>query len=337
MAQHTPASSGVSPSSAASPAPSPASRPAPLPTSPGTRPNRLIDGPLPILAAAVLWGTTGTAASMAPAGTSALAIGAASLALGGLLLFLSTRGRWTLFTASTGAERRLLALGALAVAGNPLSFYPAVARTGVAVAAVIALGSAPVFTGLLAWATGQARPTKRWAVATLAAVAGCAVLTLGPQLTGDPAHMDATGIGLATLAGLSYATYSVIGGRLIDRGHPSAAVMGAMFGAAGLLALPVLLATGTAWLATVRGAAVVLHLGVFPVFLAYRLFGHGLRHTPASVATTLSLAESAVAAVLGVTVVGERLPMVSWCGLVILALGLALLAAPRRAGRRGPG
>ncbi|MGO4421944.1 EamA family transporter [Streptomyces sp. MCAF7] len=275
MAQHTPASSGVSPSSAASPAPSPSSRPAPLPTSARTRPNRLIDGPLPILAAAVLWGTTGTAASMAPAGTSALAIGAASLALGGLLLFLTTRGRWTLFTASTGAERRLLALGALAVAGNPLSFYPAVARTGVAVAAVIALGSAPVFTGLLAWATGQARPTKRWAVATLAAVAGCAVLTLGPQLTGDPAHMDATGIGL--------------------------------------------------------------DLGVFPVFLAYRLFGHGLRHTPASVATTLSLAESAVAAVLGVTVVGERLPMVSWCGLVILALGLALLAAPRRAGRRGPG
>ncbi len=285
----------------------------------------------------MLWGTTGTASSMAPSGTPAAAIGAASLALGGLLLFLTTRGRWTLFTASTGAERRLLALGALAVAGCPLAFYPAVARTGVAVPTVIALGSAPVFTGLLAWATGQARPTVRWAVATLAAVTGCAVLVLGPQLTGEPAHMDATGIALAALSGLSYGTYSLIGGRLIGRGHPSSAVMGAMFGVAGLLALPVLLATGTAWLATVRGAAVALHLGVFPTFLAYRLFGHGLRHTPASVATTLSLAESAVAAVLGVAVVGERLPMVSWCGLVILALGVALLAAPRRAGRRGPG
>ncbi|MEU5026267.1 DMT family transporter [Streptomyces milbemycinicus] len=333
MAQHTPASSGVSPSSAASPAPSPATRS----TSPRPHPNRLIDGPLPILTAATLWGTTGTASSMAPSGTPAAAIGAASLALGGLLLFLTTRGRWTLFTASTGAERRLLALGALAVAGCPLAFYPAVARTGVAVPTVIALGSAPVFTGLLAWATGQARPTVRWAVATLAAVTGCAVLVLGPQLTGEPAHMDATGIALAALSGLSYGTYSLIGGRLIGRGHPSSAVMGAMFGLAGLLALPVLLATGTAWLATVRGAAVALHLGVFPTFLAYRLFGHGLRHTPASVATTLSLAESAVAAVLGVAVVGERLPMVSWCGLVILALGVALLAAPRRTGRRGPG
>ncbi|MDX3229848.1 DMT family transporter [Streptomyces sp. ME19-01-6] len=297
---------------------------------------RLTDGPLPILTAAVLWGTTGTAASMAPSGTSAAAIGAASLTLGGLLLLLTTRGRWTLFTASTGAERRLLALGALAVAGYPLTFYPAVAHTGVAVATVIALGSAPVFTGLLAWATGQARPTTRWAVATLAAVTGCAVLILGPQLTGRPARMDATGIALAALAGLSYATYSLIGGRLIRRGHPSGVVMGAMFGVAGLLVLPVPLATGTAWLGTVRGAAVALHLAVFPTFLAYRLFGHGLRHTAASVATTLSLAEAAVAAVLGVTVVGERLPVVSWCGLAILAVGLVLLTAPGRAGRRGP-
>ncbi|MEU0809303.1 EamA family transporter [Streptomyces sp. NPDC005970] len=134
--------------------------------------------------------------------------------------------------------------------------------------------------------------------------------------------------------GCCYAAYSLIGGRLILRGHPSGVVMGAMFGAAGLLVLPVLLAAGTAWLATVRGAAVALHLGVFPTFLAYRLFGHGLRHTPAAVATTLSLAEAAVAALLGVTFVGERLPVVSWCGLAVLALGLALLAAPNRAGRR---
>ncbi|MGY0061635.1 EamA family transporter [Streptomyces sp. LZ34] len=333
MAHHASSSPDASDASASPDAPD-ASVAAPGGSpSPGTR---LTDGPLPILAAAVLWGTTGTAGSMAPSGTPAAAIGAASLALGGLLLFLTTRGAWSLFTASTGTERRLLALGALAVAGYPLTFYPAVARTGVAVATVITLGSAPVFTGLLAWATGQARPTIRWTVATLAAVTGCAVLVLGPQLTGDPAPMDAVGIALAALAGLSYAVYSLIGGRLIGRGHPSAAVMGAMFGVAGLLVLPVLLATGTAWLATVRGAAVALHLAVFPTFLAYRLFGRGLRHTPASVATTLTLAEPAVAAVLGVTVVGERLPMVSWGGLAVLALGLALLAVPPRAGRRGP-
>ncbi|MFB7600973.1 DMT family transporter [Streptomyces sp. NPDC056160] len=75
-------------------------------------------------------------------------------------------------------------------------------------------------------------------------------------------------------------------------------------------------------------------LAGFTVYLAYRLFGYGLRHTPASVATTLTLAEPAVAAVLGVTVLGERLPAVSWCGLAVLALGLVLLTAPVGTGQR---
>ncbi|MEE2047050.1 EamA family transporter, partial [Nocardiopsis tropica] len=92
-------------------------------------------------------------------------------------------------------------------------------------------------------------------------------------------------------------------------------------------------ATGAAWLATVDGALVALYLAVFTVFLAYRLFGHGLRHASASVATTLTLAAPAVAALLGVAVVGERLSAVSWAGLAVLALGLAVLRAPAR--RRG--
>jgi DME family drug/metabolite transporter len=105
--------------------------------------------------------------------------------------------------------------------------------------------------------------------------------------------------------------------------------------------LPVLLASGTGWLGSWRGAAVALHLAACTTFLAYRLFGRGLRSTPAQVATTLTLAEPAVATLLGVAVLGERLPALSWCGLAVLAAGLACLAVPlnRRPGpdrRRGP-
>ncbi|MEU9449098.1 EamA family transporter [Streptomyces sp. NPDC048277] len=302
-------------------------------TRPRPRPAGPLAGPLPILTAAVLWGTTGTAGSLAPAGAPAAAVGAAGLLLGGLLLFLTAPGGRSLPRTCTGGERRLLALGALAVAGYPLTFYPAVARTGVAVATVIALGSAPVFAGLLAWLTRQSRPTVRWATATVAAVLGCAVLVLGPELAGDGAPMDAVGVLLAGLAGLSYAVYALVGGRLIARGHASGAVMGVMFGGASLLVLPVLLWSAGPWLSTARGALVVLHLGLVTTFLAYRLFGHGLRRTAAQVATTLTLLEPAVAAVLGVAVLGERLPAVSWCGLAVLALGIVFLTFP--AGARG--
>jgi drug/metabolite transporter, DME family len=129
---------------------------------------------------------------------------------------------------------------------------------------------------------------------------------------------------------LCYAGYSLTGRALISSGHPARPVLGVMFGAAALVALPVLLASGTGWLGTWRGAAVAAHLAVCTTFLAYRLFGRGLRSTPAQVATTLTLAEPAVATLLGVAVLGERLPVLSWCGLGVLAAGLGCLAVPVR-------
>ena len=53
---------------------------------------------------------------------------------------------------------------------------------------------------------------------------------------------------------------------------------------------------------------------------------------PASTATTLTLAEPAVAAVLAVLVVGEHLGVVGWIGLGIIASVLVILAvAPTNA------
>ncbi|MEV0247720.1 EamA family transporter [Nocardia sp. NPDC050712] len=291
-------------------------------------------GAAPILTASVLWGTTGTASSLAPAGAPAAAIGSAGLFLGGLLLFLT--GHWNplrntvIHRGYTARERRLLLLGALAVAGYPVTFYPAVARTGVAVATVVALCGAPIFAGALAWATGRSRPAARWLVATAAAVSGCVALVLGHQLTGGSTEIDLLGIGLAAVAGFVYVVYALVGGELITSGHDSARVMGVMFGAAGLFVLPVVLSTEAAWLLSARGLVVALHLAVFTTFLAYRLFGYGLRHTTVAAATTLTLAEPAVAAMLGVTVLGERLPFLSWCGLGILASGLVLLSLSPR-------
>jgi DME family drug/metabolite transporter len=271
---------------------------------------------------------------MAPAGAPAAAVGCAGLALGGLLLFLASGGARSLLRVCSRRERWLLVLGAFAVAGYPVTFYPAVHRTGVAVATVLALGSAPVFTGLLAWLTGRGRPTARWTAATAGTVLGCALLVLGPALSEHATPVDLVGAALAVCGGLSYAVYALIGGRLITSGHSSGAVMGVLFGIAGLLVVPLVLALDTRWLASWQGAGVAAYLAVFTVCLAYLLFGQGLRRTPASVATTLTLAEPAVAAVLGVAVLGESLPFLSWCGLAVLAAGLVLLTAPVGGRRR---
>jgi DME family drug/metabolite transporter len=98
-----------------------------------------------------------------------------------------------------------------------------------------------------------------------------------------------------------------------------------LFGGGGLLLIPVLLAGGTAWLGTGQGLSVALYLGAVTTAGAYLLFARGLRRTPVTVAATLGLAEPAVAAVLGVVILGERLGGMAVAGLALLVASLVVL------------
>ena len=57
------------------------------------------------------------------------------------------------------------------------------------------------------------------------------------------------------------------------------------------------------------------------------LFGVGLPRVQASTATTVTLAEPAVAALLAVWIVGERLPLMGWVGLALIGAVLVILVA----------
>ncbi|MFF4991666.1 DMT family transporter [Streptosporangium saharense] len=271
-----------------------------------------------VVAAAMLWGTAGTVGMLAT-GVDPVSLAAARLVIGGLVLVVAARR--LLPWLPRGGQ---LPLAALAVAAYQLCFFAAVARTGVAVGTVVAIGSGPVFTGLLTWLLDGRAPSGRWAAATAAAVAGCAVLTGG----GGQVRLD--GVLIALLGGFLYAFYAVSAARVIATGVPSDAVMAAMFGGAALVMLPVLLWTGTAWLAEPRGLLTAVYLGCVSTAFAYVLYGRGLRVTPVATAATLSLAEPAVAALLGVVVLGERLTFLSACGLALLGVSLVVVALPER-------
>ncbi|MGW4421867.1 DMT family transporter [Streptosporangium sp. NPDC004631] len=273
---------------------------------------------LAVVGAAVLWGTAGTAGLLA-AGVDPVSLASARLVVGGLVLGAVAGPALRLLP-----RRGLLVSAAVAVAAYQLCFFAAVGLTGVAVGTVVAIGSGPVFTGLLSWLLDGHPPTRRWAGATAVAIAGCAVLTGG----GGEVRVD--GVLLALLGGLLYAFYAVTAARVIGAGAPSDAVMGAMFGGAAVVMFPVLLWTGTAWLTEPRGLLTALYLGCATTALAYLLYGRGLRTTPVAIAATLALAEPAVAALLGVVVLGERLTPVSAGGLVLLGVSLVAVALPER-------
>ena len=134
------------------------------------------------------------------------------------------------------------------------------------------------------------------------------------------------------MSGFGYAAYATVASALITRGENDRAVVGVLFAGAGVLLLPVLAAYGPGWLLTVRGAPAVVYLGLITTGVGYVLYGRGLRTTPVAAATTLTLAEPAVASVLGLLVLGERLGATALGGLALLVVSLVILAVPGRDG-----
>lgn len=280
-----------------------------------------------ILLAASLWGTTGTVRTFA-GDASALSVAAIRIVIGGLVLLAFACARRGAGLRRLLGDRRnlpLIGLGAVTIAVYQVAFFLAVGRTGVAIGTVVTIGSAPAFAGVIGLLARRSGPAGRWAIATAGAVAGCALLVGG----GRDAGVEPVGVALALLSGLSYAVYATVASVLITRGEEERAVTGAMFTAAAVLLGPAL-SSGSGWLLTGSGALIALYLGVVATGGGYLLFARGLRTTPATTATTLTLAEPAVAAVLGTALLGERLGIAAAGGLALMAASLLVLVLPAR-------
>jgi DME family drug/metabolite transporter len=247
-------------------------------------------------------------------------VGGARLALGALALALlaarerGLRRHWL-------AHGRELLLGGVAVAAYQLAWFAGLRRTGVALGTVIGIASCPMFAGALAALAGGERMSRAWCAGTAIALGGVMLV-----VARTPAHASGNllGIGCMLTAGLSYAIYARSAKRMIEGGLDSTGAMAGMFGLGALLVLPLAAREPLAWLLTARGSALALHLGVVTIGVAYWLYGWALRHLAVPAVATLTLAEPAVAALLGVGVLGERIGTGGWTGVLVVSLGLAI-------------
>ena len=282
-----------------------------------------------VLVAAVLWGTTGTAATFAPA-VGPLAIGAAAMGVGGLLQ--AALAGPALAHARHELRRRWLtvAVGGLSVAIYPLAFYSSMRLAGVAVGTVISIGSAPIASAVIERVVDGHRLTRRWVVGAAVGLVGVVLLTFVEPAQAAEAGNTAAGVLLGVLAAVTYALYSWAAHRTMQDGVPSRVAMGAIFGVGGVLLMPVLLVTGAPLLESWNNFGVGVYMALVPMFLGYVFFGLGLARVRASTATTLSLAEPVVAAILAVVIVGERLPEAGWVGVGLVIASLAVLTVPMR-------
>jgi len=277
-----------------------------------------------VVFAAMLWGTTGTAQSFAPPQLSSFWVGALRLVVAAAFFWplVWMRNRSEL----TGPAMRDLpwsgiVLAAVCMCVYNLAFFAGVRHAGVAVGTALALGSGPLWAGLLQFGLRRALPKPMWWMGTGIAVAGVCVMATGK---GTGAHATWSGVLLCLLAGLAYATYAIVNQRMVSHASPSI-VTATVFTLAALLAVP-----GAAGLSglpqfKVNDVAIVLWLGVVSTGIAFLFFSHALRHIPAATAVVLALAEPVTAYVLAIVVVGERPGVSGGLGLGAVLIGLWLV------------
>jgi len=277
-----------------------------------------------ILGAALLWGTCGTAQAFSPAGFDPKVVGELRLVIGGTALMLMAiknkeLGQWS--------DWKVLPtlIAAFFIASFQICFFSAVAKTGVAVGTVVAVGSAPIIGGLLGRIFRGEYLSRRWYMATVLAISGCTLLSLSSgEVTVDP-----IGILLALGAGISYAGYSLMIKGMLTRIAPNG-IMAVIVCLAALLLSPLLFDIDQEWLWQPSSILVLLHLGIITMAVGYAIFAMGLQTVNIATATTLALAEPLTAAVLGVVVLGEYLTTQAMFGIALIFSGLVVLVIKQR-------
>ncbi|MGE8403516.1 MAG: DMT family transporter [Delftia tsuruhatensis] len=287
--------------------------------------------------AAVLWGTTGTAQSLGAGGLSPFWVGAAQLAVSSLFLgALLAVSHWRLRGRAgqggapvqpllpnpvhLGLRPAWFVLASMGIGGYSIFFYEGVTLTGVAVGTAVAIGSGPIWAGLMQALVLRAPLSALWWAGTLVSVAGGAAMVMAR----GGATLSWSGLALCLLAGLSYAGYALINKRLVTHMSPRVVNFYVFTGAA-CMAVPIALVQSGLPQWSLAAVLVVVYLGVVVSGLAHMLFSIGLRSISGPTGVTLSLIEPVAAFVLAVWVVGERQPLQSWLGLLAVLAGLMLV------------
>lgn len=285
--------------------------------------NASISGIGMVLAAAMLWGTTGTAQSLGPANLSPYWVGAlrvliASLFFAAVILYRADR---QLAKQLRHLPWRWVWLAGACIAAYNLTFFAGVKASGVAVGTAIAIGSGPIWAGLLQTLVSGKAPRFAWWAGTSFAVTGGSLMVLSAN---GRLHATPAGIGLCLTAGLVYALYILISKRLVSQTSPAIVTL-CTFSSAALIAIPAALALSGFFTTTAAGWATVGYLGVVATGVSYLLFSYGLRYISGPSGVTLALAEPATAFALAIVVVHEHPGAAAFAGLGLLLSGLLLV------------
>ncbi|EDY51553.1 integral membrane protein, partial [Streptomyces clavuligerus] len=289
-----------------------------------------------LVVAGIAWGTAGAAASLvfraSDLGPLSLSFWRCAGALLLLLPVLALRARRSRAVAGSAA---LGGAGAPAAAGSRRrrtvrmlgtgigltvfqgGYFAAVEATGLAVATVVTLGAGPLLIALGARLTLGERLGAGGVFAVGGALCGLTVLVLG----GEGGTVRPAGIASALLSATGYAVTTLLARRPGPRGGADPLVTTVWSFVIGAVAmLPPALAEGLLPGSgdTVRVVLLLAYVAAVPTALAYVLYFAGAARVRAATVSVVMLLEPVSAAVIAVTLLGERLTPATVLGTALL-------------------
>jgi DME family drug/metabolite transporter len=194
----------------------------------------------------------------------------------------------------------------------------------VTIATLIALCVAPIIVVFFSAFFLREPISLKIIIALACALGGTALLTGTPVGTRQVDRV-LIGVLLSLACAVAYAAV-ILGGRALSKRYHPLQVNAASFGLGALILLACSLTTrlilsypATSWL-------LLVYLGCIPTALAYVLFQTGMRSTPATLTSILTLAEPLTAAILAWALFGERLSPPGILGALLLLGTIFLLA-----------
>ncbi|MFB7586342.1 DMT family transporter [Streptomyces sp. NPDC056169] len=297
-----------------------------------------------LIVAGIAWGTAGAAASLifrvSDMGPLALSFWRC---VGGLVLLLGALAlRPRRAVARTAGEPRGRRTARILGTGIGLTvfqsaYFAAVQNTGLAVGTVVTLGAGPVLIAVGARLTMGERLGRGGVVAATGALAGLAVLVLG----GGAAEVRPLGVILAVVSAAGYAAITLLT-RWLGRdggGTDALATTTWAFAIGAVALLPPAAAEGLVphTDAPVRVVLLLVYVAAVPTALAYALYFAGAAVVRAATVSVIMLLEPVSAALIAVSLLGERLTGAIVLGTLLLlaaVTGLAFAEARTAAVRR---
>ena len=202
-------------------------------------------------------------------------------------------------------------------------FILAFQLTGVGVAAVVSIGVAPIFVGLIAWIALKQPPGKQWAIGTLIAVTGVVALNWP---SGDNT-VSFLGVAFAMAAAFGYSMQAT-GMGMISKRHTPFQSVAPMFTIGTILQAPLSYGRDFSFLQDPVLLLGVLYGGIVTVAVAYAFFIYGISRIGAATAVTVGLMEPLTASILGIVLLGETVSAIGIVGSVLILAGLVVVSRP---------